>query len=216
MNLKRTTHCRWAEKSSTNGRIKSLRLRQSPVLQLSLRNLHWQKWSYTVSPMNPLSLSDISYTPYEREQQTKSATQSLKKSKQPNSNAQTMRKRFWKTEKFKAIKEEWYQKLSDSGFVDIEKNERLKQRADNSYRTKDLTLIENKSRYFDLLGQWAHEEEFKTEIHRIVIERRSQGVKIKDIVLELKRLHWLRRKRHSDTVRCILRHYEKKWGVKRR
>lgn len=126
-----------------------------------------------------------------------------------------MTRKFWKTDHFKRLREEWYSKLTESGFNDIEKDERLKQRSGNSYRTQNLTLIENKQRYFDLLGQWAHEEEFKTEIHRIVMERRSQGVKIKDIVLELKRLPWLKRKRHSDTVRCILRSYERKWGIKR-
>ncbi len=111
---------------------------------------------------------------------------------------------------------EWIQKLKESGFEDAEASGRLKQRADNSYRTKNLTLIDAKQLYFDLLGQWAHEEEFKSEIHRIIIERRSNGVKIKDIVAELRRLPWLRRRRHSDNVRRVLRYYEKKWLINRR
>lgn len=124
-----------------------------------------------------------------------------------------MSKKFWNTDRFKWLQREWEIKLKESGFKDIEdENGRLKQNAANSYRTSIHAVIDGKQRYFELLGQWHHERDFKNDIERLVMQRRSEGVLIKDILMELESIG---KKRHWDTVRLIIRFYERKWGIKR-
>lgn len=126
-----------------------------------------------------------------------------------------MTKKFWKTQKFKALKSEWEKKLSQSGFVDIEDERgRLKQNAGNSYRTTTCTIIESKQRYYELLGQgYHHEREFRDSVERIVMLLRSRGVKVKDICLGLKAV---KKRNHRDTIRRIIRYYEIRWKIRRK
>lgn len=125
-----------------------------------------------------------------------------------------MAKKFWNTIRFKEIQEIWYEKLKSSEFNDIEnENGLLKQNAGNSYRTTNGTLIEGKRRYYELLGHGLHDEEFRSEVDRLVIELRSEGRRIKDICEELERIG---ERRHTDTVRKILRYYEGKWKITRK
>lgn len=125
-------------------------------------------------------------------------------------------KKFWQTEKFRLIESVWEEKLRQSGFVDIESsNRKLKQNSANSYRTVVTQAIESKLRYFELLGQHFHEEQFTDEIERFVMERRSQGAKIKEIVIELKNMG-VKRRVHRETIGLIIQAYEKKWKIKKR
>lgn len=125
-----------------------------------------------------------------------------------------MARKFWKTQKFKALQTEWEEKLRKSGFVDIEDDKRrLKQSATNCYRTTTQTIIESKRRYYELLGQGYHQEtEFKDTVERIVMFLRSKGFKIKDICFGLKSI---KKRNHRQTIRLIIRHYEIKWKIKR-
>lgn len=124
-----------------------------------------------------------------------------------------MGKKFWNNDEFKCLQREWEGRLRESGFKDIEDpSGRLRQNAANSYRTTIHAVIDGKRRYFELLGQWNHEKEFKNDIERLVMQRRSEGVFIKDILRELESIG---KKRHWDTVRLIIRFYEKKWQIKR-
>lgn len=123
-------------------------------------------------------------------------------------------KKFWQTEKFKHIERVWEEKLRQSGFEDIENNVgRLKQNAANSYRTSIVTVIENKLRYFELLGHHLHEESFMDEVHKLVMQRRSEGVTIKNIGIEIKQI-WGKRS-YRGTIRKIIQHYEMKWKIRK-
>lgn len=124
------------------------------------------------------------------------------------------RQKFWQTQKFKELQRIWEERLRASGFIDAESNGKLRQNAFNSYRTQIHTVIENKQRYFELLGHWHHQEEFNNDIEKYIMERRSEGISIKQIGIELKAAG----KRISNRVSIgrIIRHYEKKWAIKKR
>lgn len=124
------------------------------------------------------------------------------------------RKSPWRSGAFKQLKGEWYKKIQELGFVDIEdEHGRLKQNASNSYRTSIQPVIESKLRYYELLGQMAHQETFRDHVERLIIERRSNGVKFKDICRELKEMG---ERCHKSTIRRIMRYYERKWGILRK
>lgn len=120
-----------------------------------------------------------------------------------------MIKKFWTTTKFKKLQSVWEEKLKGSGFVDVETEDgKLKQNSGNSYRTTNHEIIESKQRYFELLGQGVHEEEFVNEMHRIVMQQRADGIRVKDIARNVGR--------HTDNIRKILRYYEAKWKITRK
>lgn len=124
-------------------------------------------------------------------------------------------RKFWQTQKFKQLQAKWEEKLRQSGFVDIEdEKNRLRQNAGNSYRTTTYILIENKRRYYELLGQGYHrEKEFRDTVEKIVMLLRARGLKIKDICLGLESVN---ERSHRDTVRKIIRHYEARWKIKKK
>ena len=125
-----------------------------------------------------------------------------------------MSKKFWQTEKFKRIERIWEEKLRESGFIDVENgNGKLKQNAANSYRTNISQVIESKQRYFELLGHIAHEEQFRDEVERIVMQRRSEGATIKEISLELSAQG---HRSHRQTIRKIIQHFERKWKIRKK
>lgn len=122
--------------------------------------------------------------------------------------------KFWRTPRFKSLQSEWERKLKESGFIDVEREGKLIQNAPNSYRTKVEVMIEAKRRYYDLLGQGVHEEpDFRDDVERYIITRRAEGVQIKQIGIELKATG---HRNSVETIRLTLRHYEKKWGIKRK
>lgn len=124
-------------------------------------------------------------------------------------------KKFWKTESFQALQIKWEDKLKQSGLKDIEdEKKRLKQNAANSYRTTTHTIIENKRRYYELLGHGYHQEkEFRDAVERIVMLLRARGFKIKDICIGLRAI---KKRNHRDTIRRIIRHYEVRWKIKKK
>lgn len=125
-----------------------------------------------------------------------------------------MGKKFWQTQKFKDLQRIWEFKLKDSGFKDVEDEcKRLRQNSGNSYRTKELTFIEAKQRYYELLGQWQHEMNFRDYVERLIMERRANGIRIIDISLELKELG---ERHHVDTIRKVIRQYEIRWQIKKK
>ena len=124
--------------------------------------------------------------------------------------------KFWQTNDFKKLESEWYEKLEKDKFQDAEKKINgklvLKQRATNCYRSSKTLERETKQRYFELLGQKLHlEKEFRDEVEEFIIEKRSQGFKIKEICQILRRIN---ERNHRDTIRETLRKYEIKWRIK--
>jgi hypothetical protein len=127
-----------------------------------------------------------------------------------------MAKKYWQTEMFRALQSEWELVLKKAGFVDAEKlisgTLVLRQRASNAYRQASLLERQQKQKYYELLGAGFHAEWFEDTVEALVMERRSQGVSIKNICIELK-AHGGRC--HRETVRSIIAKYEAKWRVRR-
>lgn len=123
------------------------------------------------------------------------------------------KKRFWQTEKFKELQKEWEKILKASGFKDQEQNGKLTQNAGNSYRTQIPEVIENKRRYYELLGHGHHQEDFSDPVEKYVMERRSQGAPLKEIRQELRAAG---KKNGRETIRKIIRYYEQKWEIKKK
>lgn len=123
-----------------------------------------------------------------------------------------MSKKFWQLQNFKELQNEWYRRLSELEFNDIEDDKgKLKQNAGNSYRTTNHTIINAKLRYYELLGIWNHEKGFRDDVEKLVMERRANGVMIKDICLELESMG---ERCHRQTVRWIIQFYERKWKIR--
>lgn len=127
-----------------------------------------------------------------------------------------MARKFWQTKKFKQLEQEWYRRLEEEKFSDLEKwvggTLTLRQEASNCYRQAPAVVWENKQRYFELLGVYFHQEkEFKDEVEAFVMEQRANGVSIKRISKELETMG---ERCHRQTIRTIVRKYEVKWGIK--
>lgn len=125
--------------------------------------------------------------------------------------------KFWQTAKFKELERLWYERLESIGFKDAEKtingNSVLKQRASNSYRAAHQIEREAKLAYYNLLAGYYQQATIQDPVERLVIERRSEGFKIKQISEELRRLE---ERCHRETIRNIIRKYEIKWGIKKK
>lgn len=114
--------------------------------------------------------------------------------------------KFFETRAFKELKNVWDEKLKQSGFVDFEKNEKLKQNSANSYRQANQLLREAKLEYFRLITYKAHEDEHISPIDLTVMTLRGDGIPIQTIAEEIQI--------HRQTVRYIIRRYEHAWGIK--
>jgi hypothetical protein len=134
-------------------------------------------------------------------------------------------------DEFRKLQREWYKKLEESGFKDIERfkdDELVFKRSgiDNSrciewyIEATDLGTIEElsegaiKAEYFRIIAQTAKDEEttYRNEVDRHILIRHSEGAKIKTIVTELQELGM---PRHRLSVRFIIRRYEMLWGLRR-
>ncbi len=88
----------------------------------------------------------------------------------------------------------------------------LRQHASNSYRSAPKVVRESKQRYYELLGHGYSGEEFSDPVEKIVMERKSNGISIKQISIELKTLN---QRSHRETIRHIIQKYEVKWGLRK-
>lgn len=119
---------------------------------------------------------------------------------------------FWKAAHFKELTKEWYKRLKEDGFQDIEQDERyLKENSYKAYQGADEITRDTKLLYFTLLTHHIGRAEFKTEVDRIVLLMRSEGAKIKSICDYLSSIG---ESRTRVTVRIIIRRYEMAWGMR--
>lgn len=129
-----------------------------------------------------------------------------------------MNPKFWQTKKFKELDKEWRTRLESSGFKDAEELRGngeivLRQNSSNSYRNLSQVQRENRLKYYEILEAKLHLEQFENKIHRLIMERRAEGIQIKNISEELKVLD---EACHRQTVRKVIRKYEIKWGIRRK
>jgi hypothetical protein len=117
-------------------------------------------------------------------------------------------------QQFNSLKKEWYQKLKDSGFQDIEREVGgLQLFHGRKNRISEILNIPYevrlaKEQYFTLLCQILSDEEttFKNKMDKKILELHCEGVKNVAIAKEV---HY-----HTLTVGRIIKKYVKKWGIK--
>lgn len=117
------------------------------------------------------------------------------------------------SDEFKKLQKDWYQRLKENGFKDIEKDERLNEPVETLFRNTDEFLMPLQEEYYRLLSQAVNDENtvFKNEADRYILTKYSEGMQIKDIVEDLSKLG-MPRKRLA--IRYIIRRYEMKWKIK--
>lgn len=107
---------------------------------------------------------------------------------------------FYKSEKFKLLEQEWREKLSTSGFTDIEdEKERLRSydRRTIAFENRDLILD-----FFTRLDHFLTHTPHLSARERTVLTLYSQGCYLKDIAFEIDQ--------SISTVKIILRKYKKR------
>lgn len=124
--------------------------------------------------------------------------------------------KYWQTDAFSALEEQWDAKLKKSGFVDAEKTvnkERvLIQNTPNAYRQAPQVTREAKEQYFTLVSYHMGYKPPRDRIERIIMHNLSFGARIGEICEQLKDLGG---SCHRQTVRFIIRKYEHKWKIRR-
>ena len=122
---------------------------------------------------------------------------------------------YWKTEHFKALQKSWYRRLEEVGFKDAEKlvegDMVLKQAAEHVFCRADALERETKAAYYRALASRVESETFKTEIDKMILVMRSEGMKITRISAALSAMGV---GRHRHWVRTTIRRYETAWGIK--
>ena len=119
--------------------------------------------------------------------------------------------KFWITSQFKELQAQWYERIKETGFVDIEKSELLKQNAPNSYRQAAKIVRDAKLLYHLLLSAKLEEHKCDNDIDTFVMMALSQGLTFMKISGELKKRG---HNTHRETIRFIRRKYEHRWGIR--
>lgn len=119
---------------------------------------------------------------------------------------------------FIQLQKEWYQKLRESGFEDIERFDGQEQlvliQAAYPLRAERDEFLRNcKAEYFRSMALAARDQDtvYRNEVDKYIIERYVDGANIKTIVLELKDR---KMPRDRNSVRFIIRRYEMQWGLR--
>lgn len=117
--------------------------------------------------------------------------------------------KFHESNEFKELQHEWYQRLKDEGFKDVEACVDgmlyLRQRSRPNLNPEKLE-------YFQALSYFVNIETFENEVDEFVLIRRADGFKIKDISIEMRQMNLPRY--HRESIRYTIRKYEMKWGIK--
>jgi hypothetical protein len=120
-------------------------------------------------------------------------------------------------DEFRRLQQEWYKRLADEGFKDIEKPHGedfiLLQTAGYCFRETDSFAKEMKEEYFRCVSQMAEDPDtdFRNDIDRHILRRHAEGAKIKVIIQELDSMDMSRTR---ESVRTIIRRYEMAWGLR--
>ena len=122
---------------------------------------------------------------------------------------------FWKSPSFKTLQADWYQRLEDEGFEDIEEmicgDMMLRQIASHAYRDLDPLEITSKEAYYRLLGQHILVEPFQNDVDKLILTMFAEGAKIKRI---REALITRGKGRCRNTITFTIRKYEMRWGMR--
>lgn len=128
-----------------------------------------------------------------------------------------MRKKFWTTQRFRKLQETWDKKLAATGFKDIESPQSprfLKQAAPGyRYKNSDALTREARTTYYELIGHWFHVETFQDPVHELIMSLKKDGLQHREISERLRSQGF---KNSRETIRVVIRHYEHKWGIKKK
>lgn len=121
-------------------------------------------------------------------------------------------------DEFRSLQQQWYQKLADSGFKDIERirNDDLFVESPafclRHSKGRDEFDREMDAEYYRRLGHAVNDDNvvFRTEIDRYIMVRYSEGAKIVKITKELF-AQGISRDRKA--LRAVIRKYEMAWGI---
>jgi hypothetical protein len=89
-----------------------------------------------------------------------------------------------RSKEFKDLQKDWYKKLKDSGFQDIERGAgQLKTDPLQNIKTfYDLNSFESKQEYFRMAGAFLYSYKFKNEAEKLIWRLHSEGVSFRTIV----------------------------------
>ena len=91
---------------------------------------------------------------------------------------------------FDLLKDEWYKKLEDSGFQDIEQDEeRLKSWSSQRYIHSDPVNWAAKFAYHQMATNFLEEYRFKNKLEQAIWEYHANGLSAREIVKVLKSLN---------------------------
>lgn len=89
---------------------------------------------------------------------------------------------FWRTKKFNKLKEEWYRKLENEGFVDAELTESRLHVDTAKFQDRDAIMG-----FYDRVTNYFYNAAFEPKIEKAVLMYYSEGLSIREIAIILKR-----------------------------
>lgn len=134
--------------------------------------------------------------------------------------------KFWNNKAFHELRDYWYQKLAESGFVDQEELTgtslmTLRQRALHSVAYESHEQRCGRQEYYRRLRELASEATFDSDIDRIIITMTAEGARQKEIELALNAVGVRRpprflseKRRCRESIRLTVRKYERRWGLR--
>jgi len=119
-----------------------------------------------------------------------------------------------KKQPFKKLQNEWYKKLKDSGFEDIEtpggflkglssSSGKPSNKEGYSWGEREL-YNKSKEEYYRLAGHFLHDYKFESNIEKFIWELHSNGVSVRSIVSVLKGLPYLNFNKEKSTISNLI------------
>lgn len=133
--------------------------------------------------------------------------------------------RYWETDSFKALQQDWYQRLKDEGFADAEElvgaDMLLKQNAEHVLARVDNIRKDARESYYQQLRRKASVEVFDSDIDRTILTMLAEGARIRTIIDALNCMGIRRPPRYQsefrrcrESIRLTVRKYEIRWGLR--
>lgn len=119
----------------------------------------------------------------------------------------------YKTQEFKLLQREWYKRLEQSGFKDIEKESGAglimkRSGTEIRYQKKDSVTRSAKERYFEILSEKVETTVFVDDLDRQIMSFLRDGMSKVEMTKRLTK------KIHRATIYKRMNKYLKAWGLK--
>lgn len=119
---------------------------------------------------------------------------------------------YWERPDFIAMQRDWYARLAQDGFVDVEVFQPYGRRHRHDLPRRVLALIAHERRvYHRFLAERLETALFAKPSDQIIMRMRSEGARINEICAKLEALGM---PKHRHQVRFRIRIYEMKWGLR--